>query len=561
MRRLVAGQAAHMHPARIPTLRGRLVLLVAIVALALLALAAVTVWQVYERISEQAEAQLRSQAIALAHSIDREFERADLALSILSTSAALGRNIDLDVLEAQLRATSALLGGQPITLAAADGREVLSTLWAPGERRQSGPKLSLMRRPSRGYTEISDLYRSPNSGHLVIDISVPVLLERQVPPAYSLYLSLRRDNFTQILAEQLASQGWDGAVVDRLGHIVADSRRDEEAVGQPVPSRLRTALETTDSGVLIGELRLPEGMPAVTAFAHAPISGYAVLVSMSEETFLAPLRAALWRILGTGAAIAAVGTLLAMLLGRRIVASLHVLEMLGQGDEGLSASVPTAGLREVDDAARVLSGFVRQRSLLVSELNHRVKNTLATVQSVAAQTLRSTGDDSSRFMHDFSQRLQALAAAHDLLTAHSWNRVDIAAIIEAALRPWRGDAGSATRITSEGPGGISVTPRQAQAVVLALHELATNALKYGALTRAAGRVALTWSQGPDRVVLIHWTETGGPEIERPPERRGFGTRMLERGLTHDLGPGSSVLLRFEHSGACAVIRFTPAVED
>jgi two-component sensor histidine kinase len=390
---------------------------------------------------------------------------------------------------------------------------------------------------------------------------VPVMPLRRVAPSWTLHLQFERENLAQLLVEQLGEQDRDAVVLDRGGQVVAQAPEEGE---RPPPSVLLAALKERPSGVLMGGHRMREDAMAVTGFARAPVSGYAVLVSMKEAHFLAPLRSALLRVLGTGAAIAAIGALLALLLSRRIVAALHVLEVLGQGEalagEGLSGAAPRAGLREVDDAAQVLSGFVRQRSLLVAELNHRVKNTLATVQSVATQTLRQAGGDSSRFMHDFGQRLQALAAAHDLLTAHGWGRVDIAAIIEAALRPWRGDAGSTARIAYDGPRGISLTPRQAQAVVLALHELATNALKYGALTRATGRVSLTWSQAPDRLVTIHWIETAGPEIERPPARRGFGTRMLERGLAHDLGPGSAVLVHFERTGVRAVIRFTPAAE-
>ncbi len=102
-----------------------------------------------------------------------------------------------------------------------------------------------------------------------------------------------------------------------------------------------------------------------------------------------------------------------------------------------------------------------------------------------------------------------------------------------------------------------VSPRQAQALVLALHELAANATKYGALSTTAGRVSIHYEAGPASTLKIFWQESGGPPVLAPPDRRGFGTRLLERGLAQDLGPGSVVQLLFEPSDPRAMIHFTP----
>jgi two-component sensor histidine kinase len=496
-----------MRPSRSPTLRGRLLLLVGFVALALLAFAALAVWQDYK---------------------------------------------------AELRAASARLGGEPMALTTPDGRQVLNTLWAPGERRSNIlGSLTARRVFTSGHTEVSNLHQSSTTGRPVIIAAVPVFTAGQEPPlpAYALGISLRRDYLARMLSEQSVRQGWSGGVLDRRGNYVARTQRDAETVGQPAQPRVQAALAEAASGIIRGDLQTLEGVPWVAAFARAPATGYAVVVGVPEEAFAAPLRAALLRTLGTGALIAAAGLLLALLLGRRVVASLHVLEMLGQGRP--AGLVPKAGLREVDDIARALADAARRQALLIAELNHRVKNTLATVQSVAVQTLRSAEGDTARFTHDFGQRLQALAAAHNLLTAHSWGATDLAAIVQAALGPWLGGSGSGRQIAFEGPEGIPVAPRQAQAIVLALHELATNAVKHGALSRAGGRVALGWSREPDGGVVAHWTETGGPAIAGPPQRRGFGTRLLERALAYDLGPGATVELRFQPTGLHAVIRFAP----
>jgi PAS domain S-box-containing protein len=203
----------------------------------------------------------------------------------------------------------------------------------------------------------------------------------------------------------------------------------------------------------------------------------------------------------------------------------------------------------------------RQQALLVAELNHRVKNTLSTVQAVADQTLRGAGGDLRRFTRDFTARLQVLARAHDLLTARGWEATGLGEVSSAALAPWLPQGGKDGRIHLDlrGAAGAAVSPRQAQALVLALHELATNATKYGALSLPRGRVEVRCEAAADGAFLVlQWTETGGPRVAGPPMRLGFGTRLLERGLAQDLGSGSSVVLHFDPGGLRASIRFAPA---
>jgi PAS domain S-box-containing protein len=149
--------------------------------------------------------------------------------------------------------------------------------------------------------------------------------------------------------------------------------------------------------------------------------------------------------------------------------------------------------------------------LLANELNHRVKNTLATVQSIVNQTLRNAVDvESTR--GTINARIIALAGAHDLLTDR------VAPFV-------------AGQITRDGPS-VDVSPSQALALSLALHELATNAAKYGALSRSEGRVELRWKLQDDRLDLS-WREYGGPRVA-PPSRRGFGSRLIETALSYDL---------------------------
>jgi PAS domain S-box-containing protein len=168
---------------------------------------------------------------------------------------------------------------------------------------------------------------------------------------------------------------------------------------------------------------------------------------------------------------------------------------------------------------------------LIDELNHRVKNTLATVQSIAMQTQRSTPED---FPVRFEERLLALSNAHDLLTRRQWSGVGLVELLEREFAPYAGGGEPAIRL--EGPD-IVLPARVSVAFGMVVHELATNAAKYGSLSNEAGRVDLTWKVEQDaggRTLALRWVETGGPPTVEP-KRRGFGRRLIERNITGDLG--------------------------
>jgi PAS domain S-box-containing protein len=186
----------------------------------------------------------------------------------------------------------------------------------------------------------------------------------------------------------------------------------------------------------------------------------------------------------------------------------------------------------------------QSQKLLLSELTHRVKNTLALVQALADQTLRSTPEPAA-FAPAFRDRLGALARAHDVLTRQMWDRANITEVIEVSLGAWR----TSGRITAGGPE-ISLKPQQAVTFSLALHELATNAAKYGALSVPNGRVAIAWSG--EEEILFTWEEFGGPQVG-PPTRTGFGSVILNQALGSTLG--GQVQISFSPEGLRLELRF------
>lgn len=186
----------------------------------------------------------------------------------------------------------------------------------------------------------------------------------------------------------------------------------------------------------------------------------------------------------------------------------------------------------------------RQKAL-IDELNHRVKNTLATVQSLSGQTARYAGDLDD-FLHRFEDRLLALSRAHDLLTRRHWQDAPLDSLIREVLVPLAGEA--AGRIKVDGPPA-ALDSRTALSLTMTINELATNAIKYGALSSDAGALSLVWRIEGEAVakptLILEWREQDGPPV-MPPARRGFGTRLMERCIERDLG--GEFDLAFEQAG-------------
>ena len=175
-----------------------------------------------------------------------------------------------------------------------------------------------------------------------------------------------------------------------------------------------------------------------------------------------------------------------------------------------------------------------QRVLLLNELNHRIKNTLSTVQSITEQTLRAASVD-PKIRKDLTDRLMAVSDAHNVLVDESWAGADLGTIVRQALAPH--DHRQNGRFEIDGPL-VWLSPQQAVAMALALHELATNALKYGALSTEKGQVEVTWNLAHNqlgaRQISLLWRELGGPPVT-PPQHTGFGTRLIARTFGQENG--------------------------
>jgi two-component sensor histidine kinase len=176
----------------------------------------------------------------------------------------------------------------------------------------------------------------------------------------------------------------------------------------------------------------------------------------------------------------------------------------------------------------------RHIEFLMRELAHRSKNLLAVIQAIAGQTARHS-PDLKEFQSRFSQRVQALARSQDLLVGRDWKSADLAALVRSQLEPFADEV--AERVDISGPA-LELRPDLVHSITLAVHELATNAAKYGALSVPEGRVAIAWTldgtRGSGRRFQMSWRETGGPPVS-PPTRKGFGHVVISEIVASSMG--------------------------
>lgn len=277
------------------------------------------------------------------------------------------------------------------------------------------------------------------------------------------------------------------------GKIHIDCRREKEGA---------LLIEVTDDGV-----GLPEGFdPAVDGNF-----GFQLMRSLSEKL---------------GANL----TFKSESLGLRM--TLHVpAAACAVPDGGVEA--PDGPTTELTDASQESGDALNVQKLILDEMKHRIRNTLATVQAIAQETWRSaTADERSVF----NARLRALADSHDLLTTDNWDRASLRDIIARVLHPFIEK--HSDRLQIEGPD-LPLSGSQSLLLTMAVHELATNAAKYGALSNGKGRVQISWEapEGERDSLRLLWQESGGPLVTRP-DKKGFGSFLVERAFKGDHGQGS-----------------------
>lgn len=297
---------------------------------------------------------------------------------------------------------------------------------------------------------------------------------------------------------------------------------------------LQSALEIEDAGAF--GVRLYEGEPGeATLLASTFANDEPVIREVRQTVTIANNPSVLvMSERGTGSLsnLSLATLIFGLLLGMLLMMLLRILTQQAQEDE--------AALQWFEEQASI-------RNSLTRELNHRVKNTLANVLSIIALT-RRRADNVEDFASGLDGRIRALSATHDLLTQSDWGATPVSSVIETELLPYA--HGEDHQVLMDGPD-VDLAPNDALSLGLAIHELATNAAKYGALSKDGGRVTVKWHALADDLVEVEWLERGGPPVKQE-RSRGFGTDLIERIVAHELR--HPVELEFPPEGVRCVLR-------
>jgi len=344
--------------------------------------------------------------------------------------------------------------------------------------------------------QYSNLFLGAVKKTMIVTVEVPVFRDGEV--VYDISFSPPIAVFQSIFEKQRPSEDWTLSLLDENGIVFARVPNPEATVGK------RATSSVLDEMLRRREAILPtvslEGVPLMSGFAHSSMTGWIIGAGISEHSLVAPL----WRNLAITSLIGIVLLLIGLSFAVRMATTIARGETL--------------------------------HNLLVEELNHRVKNTLAILQAIAVQTFRTA---SKAERDKFEGRLGALAEAHNLLSREKWQGSELSDVVSRVLQPYL--MTNTDRIKVFGPK-VPLSPRRAVVLSMILHEIATNAAKYGALSNDTGTVTLDWDvlhEGATPQLRLIWTETGGPPVTAPVQR-GFGSRLIERSARDQLGGEATV---------------------
>lgn len=518
------------------------------VALPFVLLSSAIIWQL-----AQNERQNRREAIlysvrVLMSAADAELGKQIAIAQVLAASSSL-QNDDLATFRMEAQHAQQSMGGSWVVVADESGQQIFNLARLEGTALGKRNPDSLKRQQlalQTGRIQISGVFPGTIRGIPIVTVDVPVV--RPGKPPLGLALIVDPNGFRKLLEERILPEGWLAGLIDRDGNFIARSRDHERTVGKPAATGFRTAAlqspeKLTDTVTL-------ENEPTTTAHTTSELSGWVMGLAANREVFEAPIRRSIiWASLAAlGAALLSI--VLALWAARRIALPIEQIE---QGTHALlrrePIDLPKTGVSEVDralDAFIETAGRLEQHEkdrdereahvrLIMRELSHRSKNLLAIVLAIARQTSRTTSNF-QEFEERFNARIQALADAHDLLVEQQWAGAALDDLIRAQL-----SAFGTERVTTRGDR-VMLRAEAVQNVALALHELATNAVKHGSLSVPDGHVTIEWTphgEDPANIgVRLVWRETGGPPVTMP-ERKGFGRFVIERVTIDALGSGGA----------------------
>ena len=523
-------QARQVRPASI---RSRLVGLVLTLLVPALLLAGLLLWGLERQVRSTQEKQMAATARTLGLVVDGRIAEQIAALQGLAVSRQLARREWAGFTES---ARTAL-----------EGTDSWVVVWDPSGRQyvnSFSPGAETVRLPvprerttnwsgRRGEAFVSNLVQGHVAGVPVVAVMKSVVLADGA--VVNLGVTTPAASFDKLLARQDLPPRWSAAILDGHKRVVAFNPQGGPYVGRLTSPKMRAALAAGPSGV-VRNLKIGD-TTVITAFDSLPAYGWTVAVAMPRDEALGALRQAI--LLGgiIGLLLLTAAVVFASRIGGRIAQPVETVAHAAQDwIAGGRPRFPTAtGLAETDDLSRAFAAALKEveerdarQRLLINELNHRVKNTLATVQSIAMHT-RKTAETVTDYHDALEGRVVAMSRAHEILTRTEWKGAELGLLARDAL-----DAFTGPQLTIDGPP-TQVGATDALNLALVFYELATNASKHGALSSPSGRVTLSW-RPLDGQTRISWVEHGGPPVT-PSSRDGFGSRLIRR-ATEAMQPSS-----------------------
>ncbi len=380
------------------------------------------------------------------------------------------------------------------------------------------------------------------------------------------------DYLGSVLKDRPYLSGSAMTIADRNGTYLAREPLSERYVGTQIAESFLPRLQGSEPGTL--QVMSSDGVERIVGYQPASQRlGLYVSAGLPLADSMAPINEATLR----GVLLAGFGGLVALLLalsfGRQFIRR-PVLRLLNtirawRGGDHTARTGMSPGKAEFHQVGRAIDDLLdelaerqaaqteaeQHRDLLARELDHRIKNLLATVQALARQSFKEANLAEGP-LQSFYSRLAVMADAHKLLTAQNSESADIRAVIDTAIGPFSGH--EQPRFALAGPA-LQLHAKAALSLAMALHELCTNAAKYGALRNEAGHVAIGWALTDGSQLVITWRESGGPTVTMPTSK-GFGSRMIERALAADLG--ATVSFDYAADGlVCTIIAAETALAD
>jgi two-component sensor histidine kinase len=477
-----------------------------------------------ERLSQQATE--LAQNIALI--VDAELNSLVAALQGLASSSAL-LNGDLRVFYDE--ASRVVSGKDQIVVLREYGRlQLLNTQSAFGSALPDAVEMAEADQNAlrRGEAAISPVYASPVSGEPRVAVAIAVIARTE---SHVLAMTVPTSRFRHVMPK--VPSDWIVGVGDpRSGKFVTRSQRHDEVSGKLADPKYFANATGTSGSFSATTL---DGRTVLAAYYYGNVSKWLVAANVPRSIIEAPLWQSLYAIAALGVGALILSVLFAWLLGRNVTSAATELARraaaLGAGDGVGPSALRVSEFQHISEALVASAIKIQereqqrdkveaQRQQLVAELDHRVKNTLAVVQSLLVQTLRHSSS-LAEARAAFSDRLQALSAAHDILTRENWGAADLQDLLLRVTAPYV----TRERFTISGPS-VRLPPAKVVSLAMLFNELATNAVKYGALSSETGSVTLTWEMDEHPYQLrVEWQEQGGPALA-PPNKEGFGSKLI-----------------------------------